>query len=413
MSNDTGRHVSPERLETLLVVANPKGWLALAVAAALVVLLVAWSFLGRIPMEVEGVGVLMHPQKIVPLQSEATGMVTNLLVKVGDTVQEGQVVATVSQPDLTEQLRQAERQLATLEAQFDALYPMQQSSAKAQIVDGQAQHDNIQKLIDQAKRLDPVLEARLAEHRRLNSIRALSLDQVISAEQAYLANRNQIPQLEAQARALKIKEAELKQQLAQAEAEQQTKVEAVQAQIDLLKLQMATQGQIVSKSSGKLIEVAIGVGQMVAAGMRVGTLAETAEDQPLVGVMYFPVKDGKKIAEEMPVQITPDTVQRALYGGITGKVQTVSLLPLSREAIATMLGNDSLAAVAAEGGPQIQIVAELDRDPDAKSGFRWSASRGPETEPTVGTTVSGRVVVKSLAPIMLAFEVLRTASGLE
>jgi len=413
MSSDKGRHVSPERLETLLVVANPKGWLALAVAAALVVLLVAWSFLGRIPMEVEGVGVLMHPQKIVPLQSEATGMVTDLLVKVGDTVQEGQVVAKVAQPDLTEQLRQAERQLATLQAQFDALYPMQQSSAKAQIVDGQAQLDNIQKLIDQAKRLDPVLEARLAEHRRLNSIRALSLDQVISAEQAYLANRNQIPQLESQARALKIKEAELKQQLAHAAAEQQTKVEAVQAQIDLLKLQMATQGQIVSKSSGKLIEVAIGVGQMVAAGIRVGTLAETAEDQPLVGVMYFPVKDGKKVAEEMPVQITPDTVQRALYGGITGKVQTVSLLPLSREAIATMLGNDSLAAVAAEGGPQIQIVAELDRDPDAKSGFRWSASRGPETEPTVGTTVSGRVVVKSLAPIMLAFEVLRTASGLE
>lgn len=413
MPNDTGRHVSPDRLETLLVVASPKGWLALAVTAVMVALIVAWSFLGRIPMEVEGIGVLMHPQKIVPLQSEATGMVTSLMVKVGDTVQAGQVVATVAQPDLAEQLRQAERQRATLEAQFDALYPMQLSSAKAQITDIQAQLDNIRKLIEQAKRLDPVLEARLVEHRRLNSIRALSLDQVISAEQTYLANRNQIPQLESQARTLKIKESDLKQQLAQAEAEQQTKIEAVQAQIDLLKLQISTQGQIVSKSSGKLIEVAMGVGQMVASGMRVGTLAETAEDQPLVGVMYFPVKDGKKIAEDMPVQITPDTVQRALYGGITGKVQSVSLLPLSREAIATMLGNDSLAAVAADGGPQIQIVADLERDPDAPSGFRWSASRGPETTPTVGTTLSGRVVVKSLPPIMLAFEVLRTASGLE
>ncbi|MNX83562.1 hypothetical protein D3C86_1153320 [compost metagenome] len=290
---------------------------------------------------------------------------------------------------------------------------MQLSSTKAQIADIHAQLDNIQHLIEQAKKLDPVLKARLAEHRRLNSIRALSLDQVISAEQTYLANRNQIPQFETQARSLTIKESELKQQLAQAEAEQQTKLQAVQAQIDLLKLQVSTQGQIRSKSSGKLIEIATGVGQMVAAGMRVGTLAETDPDQPLVGVMYFPVKEGKKIAEDMRVQITPDTVQRALYGGITGKVRSVSLLPLSKEAIATMLGNDSLAAVAADGGPQIQVIAELDRDPDAQSGFHWSASRGPETAPTVGTTVSGRVIVKSLPPVMLAFEVLRTASGLE
>ena len=48
-------------------------------------------------------------------------------------------------------------------------------------------------------------------------------------------------------------------------------------------------------------------------------------------VNYFAVADGKKIRPGMKVLITPDTVKRARYGGIVGKITEVSPFPVTSE----------------------------------------------------------------------------------
>ncbi len=64
---------SPERLDQLMQVVRPNDWLYLATSGILLVLAVIWSIFGRIPVAVNGRGVLIHPQKVAQLQSPGTG----------------------------------------------------------------------------------------------------------------------------------------------------------------------------------------------------------------------------------------------------------------------------------------------------------------------------------------------------
>ncbi len=53
---------SPERLEQLMQVSRAKDWLFLATLGALVVLAVLWSIFGRLPITVNGRGILIRSQ---------------------------------------------------------------------------------------------------------------------------------------------------------------------------------------------------------------------------------------------------------------------------------------------------------------------------------------------------------------
>ena len=52
---------SPEQLDQLMHVVNPKSWLPLASLGVLVFLAFLWSIFGRIPITTAGRGVLVHP----------------------------------------------------------------------------------------------------------------------------------------------------------------------------------------------------------------------------------------------------------------------------------------------------------------------------------------------------------------
>jgi HlyD family secretion protein len=117
---------SPERLDQLMQVVSPKSWLPLIALGSLVGSAVIWSIYGRIPIIIEGRGVLIYPSKVVPLQSKSSGQLLALNVKVGDVVKKGQVLATIDQIELRKQLQQQRTKLAELESQDKAAGSLQQ-----------------------------------------------------------------------------------------------------------------------------------------------------------------------------------------------------------------------------------------------------------------------------------------------
>ena len=101
---------SPEEFDQLLVVVDRKAWLILLTMAAICGGAVMWSVVGRIPVRVDGIGVLVNPGNVKALQSPASGQVTAVDVRVGQHVIKGDVIAHLDQPELRkelEQLRQA------------------------------------------------------------------------------------------------------------------------------------------------------------------------------------------------------------------------------------------------------------------------------------------------------------------
>ena len=108
---------SPERLDQLMQVVNPKSWLPLVALSSLVGAAIIWSIYGRIPITVEGRGVVVYPRKVVPLQAKSAGQLLALNVKVGDVVKKGDVLATVDQVDLRKQLQLQRAKLTQIEEQ--------------------------------------------------------------------------------------------------------------------------------------------------------------------------------------------------------------------------------------------------------------------------------------------------------
>jgi Biotin-requiring enzyme len=87
---------SPDELDRLMRVTDPKGWLALIALLALVAAAVAWGVFGSFPVEVSAdKGVLLAGDSRSQAVSQTQGLVTDVRVEIGDHVQEGQVLARV------------------------------------------------------------------------------------------------------------------------------------------------------------------------------------------------------------------------------------------------------------------------------------------------------------------------------
>ncbi|MEM1315796.1 MAG: biotin/lipoyl-binding protein, partial [Pseudomonadota bacterium] len=89
-----------DALDQLLVVVTPSSVLAVGALAGVLLVALGWSVLARIPVKVDGQGILLRPGFVRPLESGSDGRVTNLLVSAGDFVEAGQPVAQLSQPEL-------------------------------------------------------------------------------------------------------------------------------------------------------------------------------------------------------------------------------------------------------------------------------------------------------------------------
>src|SRR5215218_6832647 len=109
---------SPEQLDQMMQVTTPRGWLGLATLGGLVAVAVIWSVVGNIPERVQGQGILLRSGGIFAVEAISDGSVTNLAVRVGDVVTEGQVVARLAQPDLADRIRQARAKVAEQEAEY-------------------------------------------------------------------------------------------------------------------------------------------------------------------------------------------------------------------------------------------------------------------------------------------------------
>jgi HlyD family secretion protein len=108
---------SPERLDRLMNVVDARAWLPLASLGSLVAVAALWSVFGRLTLTVTGQGVLIYPQGVVQLQAPSEGTITKLKVKAGDVVKKGDILGTISQPSLEQQLNQEEQKLTELSTQ--------------------------------------------------------------------------------------------------------------------------------------------------------------------------------------------------------------------------------------------------------------------------------------------------------
>ncbi len=101
---------NPEQLDHVVGVTRPFDWMAAAALALGLVVLVAWSVLGRIPTRVSGDGILLSSGgRLVDAVSAVSGKLASLEVGIGDAVRRDQVIARVRPRQCDRCCREAHR----------------------------------------------------------------------------------------------------------------------------------------------------------------------------------------------------------------------------------------------------------------------------------------------------------------
>lgn len=459
---------SPEQLDQLLKVVNPKSWIPIATLGGLFVVALLWSTFGRIPITVEGEGLLVHPRQVVSLQLPSSGQVVELNIKVGDFVQKGQILGRINQPALQQSIDQDRVRLAEAHERYGRIFPLRerrtalekQANEKERLQIGQRiefvqrsaesqraknetyfikKREGLEQLRGVKLELDKNLKARYEGYQELRNDGLVSNDSLLSVRQEYINNQAQIGDLELQMRDLELqqlkaeqsyqeqidlvanlrtqstqldaKSREIDQQHLETTSDDDLRLQDIELEIARYEQDLKTKSQIVSEYAGRILEVTASVGQIVNAGQRLGAIETDDPKAKLVAVAYFQVSDGKKIEPGMEVRISPATIERERYGGIIGKVVGISQFPVTTDAITNVVGNAEVAQTLAAGGSKIEVFADLDENATSPTGYRWTSGRGPDIKVTAGTTGSVRVTVEDRRPIALVIPILRRWGG--
>ncbi|HYH37201.1 MAG TPA: NHLP bacteriocin system secretion protein [Azospirillum sp.] len=403
-------------LEDGLTLTPPATWAALAVLGALIAAAVAWSVVTRVPVSVAGQGILINPGGIVDVVSATQGRVEAVLVRAGDRVQAGQIVARVDQMETAIKLEQLEGQLADARRQRETVAAYHDRTIRA-TQDLLAEQERALRLrvgiLQEQRRW---LTERAAHQAELDAKKFIARQQLIDTRVEINKVDDTVAQTEIQLTSLRTQAEERAIQRDRELFQIEQKIEELERMVAGLRDSLARNRVITSPHGGRVAELKATHGEYVTPGKAIVGLLRDRTDAGgapalLEAVLYMPPREGKKVAAGMSVLLGPSTVDRETYGYMTGRVTAVAAVPSSTEGMLLTLKNDQLVRTLSGEGAPFEVRVALDADPATPSGYAWTSSRGPPVSVDPGTLAEGRIVVERVPAVALAIPAMQRLLG--
>jgi HlyD family secretion protein len=404
---------SPEQLDQLMQVTDARGWIILSAFGVVLTTAVLWGLLGSIAHDVPCSGMLVKSGGVLEVSALSNGRITDLAVRAGDMVTEGQVVARMSQPELADRLLEAKAVVAELKTQHEELMSHGSKEVALQTRLLAKQRTTIAQSIAAAERSAKA-------HRETVELQTKLVQEGLLTRQTALATRHQLDQTEQQIGdgqselvEISVREQELRASHEEAVSASRTKIAAQERVVAVLEREIKSKGEVVSQHTGRILEIIADQGTLVGAGDAIVTLdlmGRTVKE--LEVILYVPSSYGKQIQVGMTAYVSPSTVKREEFGLMVGRVTYVSDYPATSRGMLRILKNDKLLATLVGDDSPYEVHADLLVDERTFSGYKWSSSQGPPLKIQSGTRVAAYVTVASRRPIEMVIPLLREHSGL-
>lgn len=398
---------SPDQLDTLFSLTSPIGWVCAIVAVIIVGALTLWGFVGSLPFQVYGMGmVLQQGGKLYSVPAPTMGNIDKLFVKVGDTIKKDGKIAELSLPSQVAQREGAQRSLDNLRQ----LYKDQSAIATKEIaLRRQSTHDQIVTLQKQIAETRQHLAFLQNYYRVQQSELKIGFVTTQQAEQtqtqissALQTIRNSSDQI-AQAQTSQI---DFEDSQAKSLAQIQSQIISAENTLNNYTVTINTNQIVTAPVSGTVVEVSTKLGAAVNTGAELVQIKEAGEHLQVSA--YLPVTTSKTVEPGMIALVTPTTVESSIYGSIRGHIISVSDLPSSKAAVQDVLANDTVVSQMLSNGPVISAWVSLDQDPKTVSGLAWTSSSGPPFRISAGSLASVSVTVMRDRPVDLVIPIYET-----
>ena len=331
---------NPERLDSLTTVTTPRGWLALLAIAMVLGGALVWGFLGRTHDTIDGNGILLRRGGLAQVQAVGTGTITKIMVKAGDLIAPGQVLATLGQPELERNIAQSEARLASL---------MNQGSESGgqikggRVLEGESVREQVRHLDQTQKSLRDqlaYLQDRLTAQEEAVRRGLINRDVSQATNQEIARTHDAISGIDAQRIELNARLAAFRNQATTGLFSIDNQIRSERNQLELLQLQHERISVVRNVySHGRVIEMLAEEGDALEFGQAL--LSIDQPEQPLDCYVFVPLR-GKQILPGMTVHVTPAGLSWEEYGYMIGKVLSVSRVPLSPAAMNVYLRNSTL-----------------------------------------------------------------------
>ena len=364
-----------------------------------VIVLVVGSFMVRVPVIVDGQGMLMADTEVVSyaIMPESEGRLEEFLVKPGSAVKKGQLIARVSIPRLENEIEVANlalRDLLHKERLLGVFHKESLDAAQGTIRQQRVEAQNRDvSLRERLARLDKAREgdAELIKKGFLsdrgsdavNAERGQVDDQIFVSKRQMLEAETNFTELAQRQRREKL---ELSLQIG-------TQERQLQASSDRRKVE----GVITSPYEGVILDLFVDLHQPITRERRVATVTpsssvNTGKNLVTSALVFVPAIQGKKLSVGMPAKILPLIFEEQQYGRIEGVVSHISTVAADEDVLLRVFKNQKLVRKMFESEAPYKVLITVSADARGRSGLSWTSSRGPDRLLEPGTIVSGWVV---------------------
>lgn len=403
---------SPEQLDRLLTVTNPRGWIALLAVWALLIMIIIWSIYYEIPTKEYGQGIIVAGGGLKIVDASYAGHVKSIDVTLDERIKVGDVVATIDKTDLKDQIDEATANLDELTDQHRKKKEFESKEKQAQDELANAtRHRHEQDIESSRKRIERLKKQRagragLFKTGDIPEFKVFEVDDEIEKEQTSMEQA-----------ALMIVEFDAAKQVAEferarKEMEREFQMQILQDRIDRLKKRLDRESSVRSAYAGRVIEIRIAQNTTIDVGTPIILIEPEDSDSPaLKAILYVSAVTGKNIKVGMDVSLNPTTVRQEEHGSMRGTVTFIAQVPTSKSAMIVTLSDRDLAErFISEIGTPLEMHVELNKA-DTYSGYEWTSSQGPLRKISANTLCSGSVTVKRQSPLSLVIPILRSKFG--
>ena len=445
---------SPEQLDQLVSVTNPRAWFALIAIGCILAASLLWGIFGSVPTRVSGQGIIIKSFGVHNIAHTVGGQISDVRVSVGDLVKRGDVVARIDQPDLVGQINDLKTGLEHLKKlEVSGFSPGGEKNPGSEL---SGLYDLIRKIREARSSLPyeeanyksavsgrqyeigragiSLEQARINEENRqnyVNKLTGLYETGVISENELTNARKDlDLARLESRAAAeelaklsagewqetvitykAKLQQAQLNVQLLEEQFATTKAMNISETEKKIKKLQddLNLKAAVVSRVDGRVLEVQARKGDLIQPGANLVSLERMGNTVKLEVIIYAKAEEGKNILPGMEAQISPSTVKKEEYGFMLGRVVSVSEYPATAQGMMISLGSKDLVSKLSGEGAPLEVRIDVITDGSTVSGYKWSSSKGPPLKINSGTLCNGTVTVSELRPISMVIPMAKKA----
>ncbi len=365
----------------------------------LTTLVFLWGIFGKIPVKIKGKGIIVKQKYENIVTSNYPGVVSDILVDVGDTIYVGEKLI---------KLQQFELSLKLTDKLFYIKKTISDDSTKINDLQGE-RIDRLQDFQDQKQQIEEEIQAskdKVNYSKKLLNDKKDLLSKGIISENDYEQTKFKYEQIKDRLKEEKNKLESLKtkESVYLNNIDLQVKdLESVISEMQVQKTDLLSKSKrysfIISAFNGIVQETMAKKDVLVGAGEKLFTISGLSNKTKLEVDFFLAYNSLQQADVGMDAVVAPYNVDKNRFGQIKAKVTYVSNYPASNEFISKTINNDDFVNLVSKNGPVYFAKVMLISDTATVSGLKWTSFNGAPYKIKPGAICETQVYVDYVPPL--------------